>query len=197
MTFSANGRTFVGAINAANQLERVQTWVDSPVLGDMLVETVYSNYQKFDGGVAFPMRIVQRSGGHPSLDLWVSAVQPNAMVNIQVPEAVKTAAPPAGPTVEAQKIAEGVYWLTGGSHHSVAIEMRDHVIVVEGPQNEDRSLAVIAKVKETIASKPIRFVVNTHPTSTIPAVYGVRGRRARLSRTRTTSVLERAGATRP
>jgi glyoxylase-like metal-dependent hydrolase (beta-lactamase superfamily II) len=162
VTFTANGRNFVGVINAGNQLERVQTWVDSPVLGDMLVETVYSNYQKVDGGVSFPMRIVQRSGGHPSLDLWISSVQPNAMVNIEVPDAVKSASPPAPPVVEAQKLAEGVYWLTGGSHHSVAIEMRDHAIVVEGPQNQDRSLAVIAKVKETIPNKPIRFVVNTH-----------------------------------
>ena len=161
VTFSANGRRFVGVINAGNQVERVQTWVDSPVLGDMLVETVYSNYQKFDG-VLFPMRIVQRSGGFPSLDLWITSVQPNAMVSIEVPDAVRTAAPVPPPMVEAQKIAEGVYWLTGGSHHSVAIDMRDHVIVVEGPQNEERSRAVIAKVRETIPNKPIRVVVNTH-----------------------------------
>ena len=161
VTFSANGRRFVGVINVGNQLERVQTWIDSPVLGDMLVETLYSNYQKFDG-VSFPMRIVQRSGGYPSLDLWIASVQPNAMVTMEVPDAVRTAAPPAPPMVEPQHIAEGVYWLTGGSHHSVAIDMRDHVIVVEGPQNEERSLAVIAKVKEILPNKPIRFVVNTH-----------------------------------
>jgi glyoxylase-like metal-dependent hydrolase (beta-lactamase superfamily II) len=156
------GRKFVGIINGNNQVDRVQTWVDNAVLGDMLVETVYSNYQKFDEGVSFPMRIVQRSGGHPSLDLWISSVLPHAMITIDVPEAVKTAAAPPAPGVDTEKIAEGVYWLTGGSHHSVAIEMRDHVIVVEGPLNEARSLAVIAKVKETIPNKPIRFVVNTH-----------------------------------
>jgi glyoxylase-like metal-dependent hydrolase (beta-lactamase superfamily II) len=74
---------------------------------------------------------------------------------------VRSATPPPV-RVEVQKIAEGVHYLTGGSHHSVAIEMRDHVVVVEGPLNEERSLAVIAKVSETIPGKPIRFVVNTH-----------------------------------
>jgi glyoxylase-like metal-dependent hydrolase (beta-lactamase superfamily II) len=33
---------------------------------------------------------------------------------------------------------------------------------VEGPQNEARSEAVIAKAKELIPNKPIRYVINTH-----------------------------------
>jgi glyoxylase-like metal-dependent hydrolase (beta-lactamase superfamily II) len=161
IVFTANGRRYAATINAANQVERVRTWVDNPVLGDMLVETVYSSYQKFDGGVMFPMRIVQRTGGHPSLDLWISSVTPNAMGTIDVPEAVKTAPRPV-PRVDVQEIADGVYWLTGGSHHSVAIAMRDHVVVVEGPLDEERAAAVIARVKELIPDRPIRFVVNTH-----------------------------------
>jgi glyoxylase-like metal-dependent hydrolase (beta-lactamase superfamily II) len=162
ITFTAGGRRYVGTINAAHQIERVRTWVASPVLGDMLVETVYGNYQKFDGGVMFPMRIAQQAGGHPSLDLWISSVTPNAMGTIDVPDAVKTTGAAAPARVDAQRIADGVYWLTGGSHHSVAIAMRDHVIVVEAPLDEERALAVIGNVKETFPDKPIRFVVNTH-----------------------------------
>jgi glyoxylase-like metal-dependent hydrolase (beta-lactamase superfamily II) len=55
-----------------------------------------------------------------------------------------------------------VYYMKGGSHHSVAIDQRDHIVVVEAPQDEARSLAVIAKVKETIPNKPIRYVINSH-----------------------------------
>jgi glyoxylase-like metal-dependent hydrolase (beta-lactamase superfamily II) len=44
----------------------------------------------------------------------------------------------------------------------VAIDQRDHIVVVEGPQDEARSTAVIAKVKETIPNKPIKYLVNTH-----------------------------------
>ena len=161
VSFNVGGKyKLTGLINNRNEVERVQTWVDNPVLGDMPIDTTYSNYQKFEG-LTFPLRIVQTQGGYPAFDVWVSSVSPNAMVDIAVPEPVKTAV--AAPVrVEVQKIANGVYYLTGGTHHSVAIEMRDHIVMVEGPLNEERSLAVIAKVKDTIPNKPVRFVVNTH-----------------------------------
>jgi glyoxylase-like metal-dependent hydrolase (beta-lactamase superfamily II) len=70
--------------------------------------------------------------------------------------------PPAPVTVTVEKLANGVYYLKGGTHHSVAIDQKDHIVVVEAPQNEERSLAVIAKVKETIPNKPIRYLINSH-----------------------------------
>jgi glyoxylase-like metal-dependent hydrolase (beta-lactamase superfamily II) len=60
------------------------------------------------------------------------------------------------------RLAEGVFYLTGGTHHSVAIEQQDHIVLVEAPLNEERSLALIAKLKETIPGKPIKYLVNTH-----------------------------------
>jgi glyoxylase-like metal-dependent hydrolase (beta-lactamase superfamily II) len=64
--------------------------------------------------------------------------------------------------VDVQKIAEGIFYLTGGSHHSVAVEFRDFVALIEAPQNDDRAVAVIETVGKTIPNKPIRHVVNTH-----------------------------------
>jgi glyoxylase-like metal-dependent hydrolase (beta-lactamase superfamily II) len=64
--------------------------------------------------------------------------------------------------VESQKLADGVYYLTGGTHHSLAIEMADHIVVVDTPNNEARASAVLAKAKELIPNKPIRFVVTSH-----------------------------------
>jgi glyoxylase-like metal-dependent hydrolase (beta-lactamase superfamily II) len=78
-----------------------------------------------------------------------------------VPDAVRAFAPPPV-NVEMEKLADGVYYVKGGSHHSIAIDQRDHIVVVEGPQNEARSAAVIAKVKATIPDKPIKYMVNTH-----------------------------------
>ena len=43
-----------------------------------------------------------------------------------------------------------------------AVEFRDFVAVVEAPQNEARSLVVIAEVRRLIPNQPIRYVVNTH-----------------------------------
>jgi glyoxylase-like metal-dependent hydrolase (beta-lactamase superfamily II) len=141
-------------------VERVQTWIDNPVLGDTPVEVTYSDYRDF-GGVQFPARMVRTQGGHPVLDITVSEVRANPGVDVAVPEQVRSFTPPPV-RVEVQKLADGVYWMTGGSHHSLAIDQRDHIVVVEAPQNEERSLAVIASVKETIPNKPIRYLVNSH-----------------------------------
>ena len=161
VTFTIGGKhRFVGTINARNQVERVQTWIDNPILGDTPVEASYSNYRDF-GGVMFPERIARTQGGHPALEIIVSAVTANPAIAIEVPAAVTAATPP--PVVAtAEPIAPGVFYVKGGTHHSVAIDQQDHIVVVEAPLNEARSLAVIAKVKETIANKPIRYLINSH-----------------------------------
>jgi len=126
----------------------------------MLVETTYSDYKDF-GGVTYPSHIVQMQDGFPSLDITVSAVTANPAVDIQVPENVRAFQPPPV-RVEAQKMGDGVYYLTGGSHHSLAIEMADHIVVVDTPNNQARGEAVLAKAKEVIPNKPIRYVVTSH-----------------------------------
>jgi glyoxylase-like metal-dependent hydrolase (beta-lactamase superfamily II) len=161
VSFTIGGKyKMTGLINAKNHVERVQTWIDTPLVGDTLVETEYSSYYDFGPGL-FPTRIVQKQDGFPSFDLAIASVTVNPPADITVPDNVRTAPPPAV-TVTAQKLADGVFHLTGGSHHSLAVEMADHIVLVDTPQTEQRALAVIAKAKETIPNKPIRFVVTTH-----------------------------------
>ena len=159
VTFSSGKNKYVGIINAQNEVTRVQTWIDNPVLGDTEVVFTYSDYKDF-GGVRFPSRIQRVQGEHPVLELTVSTVTANPAVNITAPAEANAAPAPVAVTVE--KLANGVYYLKGGTHHSVAIDQKDHIVVVEGPQNEARSSAVIAKVKETLPNKPIKYLVNTH-----------------------------------
>ncbi|HJZ77653.1 MAG TPA: MBL fold metallo-hydrolase [Vicinamibacterales bacterium] len=158
-TMAGNHR-FAGHINAQNQVERVQTWIDNPVLGDTPVEITYSGYREFNG-VMFPGKIVRTQGGYPVLDITVSSVTKDPAVDLPVPDPVKSfTAPPV--TATAEKLADGVWYIKGGTHHSVAIDQKDHIVVVEGPLDEARSTAVIAKIKETIPNKPIKSVINTH-----------------------------------
>ena len=161
VAFTIDGKyKYVGRINAQNEVERVETFIDNTVLGDTPVEFVYSEYRDF-GGVRFPARIVRTQGGHPLLELTIDKAAPNPAVSAEVPEQVRSFTPPAV-NVLMEPLAPGVHFVRGGSHHSVAIEQRDHVVVVEAPQDEARSEAVIAKVKETIPGKPIRYIVNSH-----------------------------------
>lgn len=161
VSFTVNGGTrYIGHLDRSGRVERIQTWVDTPVLGDTLVETRFEGYKDF-GGLLFPSRIVRSQGGHPVLDLQVSEVKTHPTVNLTPPPEVVSAKTPAV-TVTATTLAEGVHYLTGGTHHSVLVEQRDHLVLIEAPLNEERSLALIAKAKEIAPGKPIRYVVNTH-----------------------------------
>lgn len=64
--------------------------------------------------------------------------------------------------VALEKIAPGVVVAGGTSHQTLIIEMKDHLMIVEAPLYEERSVAVIGAIKETFPTKPIRYVVVTH-----------------------------------
>ena len=160
VSFTALGKYPVtGRINDQNLVDSVEAQFPNPVLGDMSIKNTYSNYKDF-GGVQFPTRIVQEEGSYPTLELNVSNVQPNATASVSVPDAARQAT--AAPKVASEKIADGVWFVGGGSHNSMAVEYKDFVAVVEGPLSDERSRAVIAEVKKLIPDKPIRYVVSTH-----------------------------------
>ncbi len=144
-------------IGSDGLVERIESRLPHPVLGDTDVVTRFSDYRDVSG-VKFPMRIRQTQGAYEVLDLAVKDVQPNAPVDIQVPDAVRTATE----RVIVEKAAEGVWFLAGGSHNSVAIEMKDHLILVESPLYDGRATAVLAEAKKLAPGKPVRYVVNSH-----------------------------------
>jgi hypothetical protein len=131
VSFTVGGKyKMEGTINAEGQVEKVRTWIDQPIVGDMLVETTYSDYKDFGGGVIGPSHVVQTQDGYPSLDLTISAVTVNPAVDITVPDNVKAFQPPPV-NVTSEKLADGVFYLKGATHHSFAIEMADHIVVVD------------------------------------------------------------------
>ena len=157
VTFIApNKAKMNGYIDAQNMLDRVETWIDTPMLGDTLVEVNYDGYKDF-GGVKFPTSIVQKQGGYSTLDLAVTDVKPNAPADIQGNPAGVPQTPPA----TSQKLADGVYLILP-AYAALAVDFKDYIVVVEGPQSEERANAIIAEVKRVIPNKPIKYVVNTH-----------------------------------
>lgn len=149
-----------GTIDGQNMVLKTTTWLPNPVLGDMLVETTYSGYEDYNG-VKFPTTIVQKQGGFSTFDLKVTAVKANTGLNVSVPDAVKTATMPPVKVVS-QKIAEGTWFIAGGSHNSVLLEYPTYLVMIEAPLSEARSLAVIEEAKKLAPNKPIKYLINTH-----------------------------------
>jgi glyoxylase-like metal-dependent hydrolase (beta-lactamase superfamily II) len=164
VTFLGDNKAKVnGYINEQNLVERVETWIDNAFFGDMPFEAIYTDYKDI-GGAQFPMHIVQKQGGYPIFDLNLSDVKANAAVNIQPPQgrggAPAAAAAPAG-GAQSEPLGDGVYLITGG-YVAIAIDMKDHITILETGQSEARGLAVIAEAKRVIPNKPVKYVVNTH-----------------------------------
>ena len=160
VSFKTGKFTVNGTLNEDGYVSRTETWIPNPVLGDMLVETIYSGYKDF-GGVKFPATIVQKQGGFPVLELNVTSVKANPGLALTVPDAVKSAAMPRA-NVVSQKIGDGVWFMGGGSHNSVLVEFPTYLTMIEAPLGDSRSLAVIAEAKKLVPGKPIKYLINSH-----------------------------------
>ena len=60
------------------------------------------------------------------------------------------------------EVAKGVYQVKGSTHHSLAVEMKDHIVVIEAPLFEERSVAVMKAIETKIPGKPIKYAAMTH-----------------------------------
>jgi glyoxylase-like metal-dependent hydrolase (beta-lactamase superfamily II) len=105
----------------------------------------------------------------PTFDAAITAATPNpsnltALLTVP-PPAAPAGPPPAPPTSGAppvERLGDGVFKI-GGNYTSLAIDMGNHILVVESGQSDARGLAVMAAAKQAIPGKPIRYVVNSHP----------------------------------
>jgi glyoxylase-like metal-dependent hydrolase (beta-lactamase superfamily II) len=155
-----------------NLLTRYGYLYADPVTGDSEIAQTYSNYRaigklKLPGG-----RVLYNSGG---------VIQETEFTDLQLntrpaenlfqgPEDFeKLAAPPATPPPPAvSKIAEDVYLLqglAGGTHNVLFVAFNDHVLVLEAPEQiiyGNNSNQALAKIKETVPGKPIKYLVLTH-----------------------------------
>ena len=151
-----------GYIDADNLVEHTETWVDHPIIGDLHQEFFYKNYQSF-GGVMVPARISQKQIGMETFIAAISGALANPPdLDHRMDGPPPPGAPPPLPPSASEKLADGVYRITGG-YVSLAVEFKEYVVVLEGGQSEARGLAVIAETKKLFPAKRIKYVVMTHP----------------------------------
>ena len=147
-----------GYVNAQHLIEKIETWTPQPTLGDMSIETTFSDYRDFNG-VKFPARIVQKQWIYPVLELNVTDVQPNAAVTLQAP----AGGAPQAARVESTKVADGVWYFAGTPDpNSQLVEFKDFLVIVESSVTEGRALANIAEAHRLVPGKPIKYHVNSH-----------------------------------
>lgn len=61
-----------------------------------------------------------------------------------------------------QELAPGVHHVQGGTHHSLVVEMSDHLIVVDAPVTDAQSMWLVGATRARFPGKPIRWLALTH-----------------------------------
>ncbi len=142
--------------------------MDDPILGDRRTATWYTRWQDA-GGIKLPRQIdVEYNGRIQSHTVITAArVGPADAAAFTIPDSISSraqraiaAAPAQVPTVAS--IAPGLWWVAGGTHHSMVVEQPSQLIVVEGPFSTQRTAAVLDTLKARFPTKPVSLVVNTH-----------------------------------
>ena len=144
-------------LDASSLVTRIESTMPNPVLGDTPMVTEFSDYTDA-AGLRFPLHIRQSLGGFPALDIIVNEIQPDVPADFKVPDNVRT----LRENVTVEKVSDGVWFLAGGSHNSVAIELADQIVLVETPLYDGRATAVLATANGLVSGKKVRTVINSH-----------------------------------
>lgn len=160
--FVFKDRQWTMTIDAAGLPLSISSKTYHPNLGDVVMTTTFAGYQDVNG-VKLPATITGKVDDFTTYEIQAATQSLDAAVgNASAPPEVAKPVAPAPPNVTAQSIGKGVWFLAGQSHHSVLVEFADHLMLIEAPQSEARTLAVIAKAKETVPGKPLTELVTTH-----------------------------------
>jgi glyoxylase-like metal-dependent hydrolase (beta-lactamase superfamily II) len=68
----------------------------------------------------------------------------------------------ASPGLRLVELAPGVQHAVGGSHNSLIVEMRDHLIAFDAPVSDAQSKWTLDAVKAKFPGKPVKYLVLTH-----------------------------------
>lgn len=147
-------------------------------LGDRFVEglttteIIYSDYRDV-GGIKIPFRAITKNSGLVTQDLSYSEIQINTHPSDALFEMPKGAE--IGPVVggasqpiTVTRLANDIYYVnavpTTGIffYSSMFVVFKDYILVIEAPVSDAVSQSVIAKIKEMVPGRPIKYLVPTH-----------------------------------
>jgi glyoxylase-like metal-dependent hydrolase (beta-lactamase superfamily II) len=171
-------------------VSRLTTLENNWLRRDVAVEVVYAEWQASDGGVSFPNRVTMLVDGHEIADETRNAVTTTVEFRpetFEIPkdsgatyveadaargernhtilqEFMSIGLPNFGEQtfVASSEIAPGVWYLMGGSHHSVVIEQDEGLVLLETPLYEARCVAVLDWIDENLPGQSVTHAVVSH-----------------------------------
>ena len=160
---TADGDQFTLFVDATSKLPaKVASTSYHNNLGDVAIETEFADYEDVDG-LMLPTRLISRIDRYTVGDLRVSNTVNGDVGDLAASADVAAADEPV-PTanVAVNEVADGIWHLTGQSHHSILVEFDENLALIEAPQHDTRTLAVIERARELQPDKPLTHLINTH-----------------------------------
>jgi glyoxylase-like metal-dependent hydrolase (beta-lactamase superfamily II) len=156
--------TFAVTVDARALPTRVSSPGYHANMGDVTIATAFADYQPVDG-LNVPRRLTTTVDGRTTAQFEFDRYSfPATSPDAGAPAAVASApvpTPPA-PVIEVTQVADGVWLLGGQSHHSALVAFSDHLTLIEAPQSEARTRAVISRAREIVPGKPLTELVMSH-----------------------------------
>lgn len=188
LSFVDNSDEFHLYIDAKTHLPtQVDILEDDPLEGDSNYVLRYGDWRK-SGALKLPYSLRTELNGKPLQEEQIKSIQHNltfAADPFAVPPEVRKEKSQAQaipsqwilrrvagnvsyldfgrpPLVEWNRLADGIHKIQGVGHATIVVEMRDHLVVVEGPLYDQRSAPVVRSIQDKFPNKPIRYVIPTH-----------------------------------
>lgn len=171
-------------------VSRLTTLESSWLRRDVEVEVVFADWQASDGGVLFPNQVTVLIDGVVMAEETRSAVTTEIQFGAEtfaipkdsgatyveedaargerthtiLQQFVSTGLPFFGlqTLVAAEELADGVWNLTGGTHHSLLVEQDGGLVLFETPLYEPRCLALLDWVDTNLPGQEVTHAVVTH-----------------------------------
>jgi glyoxylase-like metal-dependent hydrolase (beta-lactamase superfamily II) len=188
VSFRDTGDEFRVYIDSKTNLPaQVDILEDDPLEGDSSYLLRYTDWRKTDN-VMTPFGLRYELNGRPLQEEQIKSVRHNTQLAADIfwiPESIRNQKPDAAPiasqwilrrvagnvgyqdmgrpaSIEWNRLADGVHKIQGVGHATIVVEMRDHVIAVEGPLYEARTAPLVKSIREKFPTKPIRYIIPTH-----------------------------------
>ncbi|HET6584016.1 MAG TPA: hypothetical protein VFG69_11220, partial [Nannocystaceae bacterium] len=171
-------------------VSRLTTLESSWLRRDIEVEVVFADWQASDGGVLFPNQVTLLVDGEVIGDETRTAVTTTIEFPAEtfaipkdsgatydeeladrgerthtiLQQFVSTGLPFFGlqTLVAAEELADGVWYLTGGTHHSLLVEQEGGLVLFETPLYEPRCLAMLDWIDTNLPGQEVTHAVVSH-----------------------------------
>lgn len=146
-------------------MSKFETVMFDIIVNEMAAETIFPEYRMVDGKFKIPTGRVLRRAGETieeiSYDFTFNKTLADSI--FQIPEGFTLESPAPQNQTPVTKLADNVYVVRAAAgYNSMFVVFQDYILVLEAPNNDAISNGVIARIKETVPNKPIKYVVVTH-----------------------------------